>query len=104
MERHAGKERPQAEMIGLRKRIIFMVVATATGHGQAQEGRAGGVGQIGQQLIAILGDFLKNRAGAVERAQPHETGGDQPIGVLGRLRVRPATISSPANCSRTNWS
>ena len=76
-----GEDRLHGEVVPLADRVVLVVVAPGAAEGQAQEGRAGRVGGVGQPLVVELAldhrRLLQRRADAVQRA-----GGDG-LGVVG---------------------
>ncbi len=83
------EDRPEPEVIGLRDRVILVVVAPGTADGQAQEGRADDLERVGDDLVGGQGLVLGAGRGAVGR-RPEEAGGGQRLDLLGR-QVLPGT-------------
>ena len=81
-----GKERAEAEVIGLREGIVFVIVAVGAGEGEAEEGRSGRVDEVGHEFVARSFFLLKNGGGAVVGAGAEEAGGDELVGLRGRAR------------------
>ena len=58
-------------MIGLRNGVVFVIMAIGAGDRQAQKGRAGGIGEIGHELIPPALIFLENAARTVVLTEAH---------------------------------
>ena len=90
------QKRFEPVIIFLPKRVEHVVVAASTTDRQPEKDRADGIGHFRQHFIAAAGDFL------VAGVAPHRPEAMKAGRHLQRRSAEPN--SSPANCSRTNWS
>lgn len=66
-------------MIGLRERVVFVVVALAATQRLAEERGTRRVGEVGHQLVAVLGVLLKDLARTVIGAESQEAGREEGV-------------------------
>ena len=73
-------------MVGLGQRIVFVVVAAAARHRQAQQRAAGGLDEVGHEFGTATVLLVERRCGVVVRSEPEKAGGDEAIAVGRRGR------------------
>ena len=83
---HTGEERAEAEVIRLRERVVFVIVAIAAGEREAEERAAGRVHEVGHEIVPLLAILLKNTRRAVVGAESQKARGDERVGLGGGLR------------------
>ena len=66
-------------MVGLRERVVFVIMAAAARHGEPEESTAGGFSEIGQPLRASAILFVESPGGVVLGAEPQKTRGNKRI-------------------------
>ena len=75
-----GREKgAHAEVVGLRDRVVFMIMTIGAGKRQTEERLAGGVDEIGHQLIMPFAVLLENGTRGVVGTEAQVTGGDELI-------------------------
>ena len=79
VELHGGKKCAHAEVVGLRDRIVFMVMTIGAGKRQTEERLGGGVDQVGHQLIMPFAVLPENGTRGIVGTEAQVTGGDELI-------------------------